>query len=136
MGAMTRFAIDPQTLLHLAEIGYELDTTHQLVAPNAIRPAAMELLLRKVRKGEITESRALEIHEFITALKIRALGDRVSRRVAWDLAREHDWESTRLAEYLSVAKLQADVLVALDPELVAIAAGIVPLAPVSALLPR
>jgi predicted nucleic acid-binding protein len=42
---------------------------------------------------------------------MRLLGDRVSRRTAWKIAREHGWETTYDAEYLAVAKLQADALV-------------------------
>jgi hypothetical protein len=38
------------------------------------------------------------------------------------------------AEYLAVTRLQADALVSLDPELTALAEGVVPLAGVEALL--
>jgi hypothetical protein len=59
---------------------------------------------------------------------VRLLGDRVSRRTAWDLARRHDWRDLREAEYIAVASLQADALVTLEPELAKRAAGLVPLA--------
>jgi hypothetical protein len=42
---------------------------------------------------------------------MRLLGDRVSRRTACKITREHGWETTYDAEYLAVAKLQADALV-------------------------
>jgi hypothetical protein len=45
---------------------------------------------------------------------MRLLGDRVSRRTAWRIAREHGWETTFDAEYLAVTKLQADGLVTID----------------------
>ena len=64
---------------------------------------------------------------------MRVLGDRVSRRTAWHIARERDWAMLQHAECLAVAKLQADALVSVDPELVAAADGVVPLAPLEAL---
>lgn len=131
---MKRFVIDPAALLHLADNRYQPNPEHQLVAPNSIRSAALDLLLKDVRGGEITETAAMDLHERITALKMRLLGDRVSRRTAWKIAREHQWDSIGHAEYLAVTMLQADALVALDPELAAKSGGIVPLASISELL--
>ena len=59
---------------------------------------------------------------------MRLLGDRVSRRTAWKIAREQGWNTTYDAEYLAVTKLQADALVTVDPALAAKAKDIVPLA--------
>jgi predicted nucleic acid-binding protein len=70
----------------------------------------------------------------MTELKIRVLGDRMSRWTAWKVAREQDWATLRDAEYLAVTKLQADALVSVDPELVRKASGVVPTAPVDDLL--
>ena len=64
---------------------------------------------------------------------MRLLGDRVSRRVAWNVAREQGWETTFEAEYLGLTKLQADALVTVDPALAEKARGLVPMAPVEAL---
>ena len=64
---------------------------------------------------------------------MRLLGDRVSRRTAWKIAREQGWETTFDAEYLAVTKLQADAFVTIDAGLAARAAHVVPLAPVDAL---
>jgi predicted nucleic acid-binding protein len=125
---MTRFAIDPVTFLVVARGDRELDATHQLVAPNSLRTRAFDLLLAEVRTGDLEEREALKIHERLTEIKVRLLGDRVSRRTAWDLAREHDWDTLRDAEYLAVAKLQADALVTIDQHLAAKAAGVVPIA--------
>jgi predicted nucleic acid-binding protein len=130
---VTRFVIDPPTLVLLAEDGRAIDPAHQLVAPNSIRSQALDLLLQSVSAGELSEKAALELHERMTALKIRVLCDRVSRRVAWRTAREHNWTTIRDAEYLAIAKLQADALIATDPELAAKASGLVPLARVSEL---
>ena len=82
-----------------------------------------------VRRGEITEAVALERHERFTEMKMRLLGDRVSRRTAWKIAREQGWETTFDAEYLAVTKLQADAFVTIDTAMAAKAAPVVPLAP-------
>jgi predicted nucleic acid-binding protein len=125
---MTRFAIDPPILLQLVEDSRSIDPSHRLVAPNSIRSEALDLLLQRVRGGTLTEQTALELHERITGVKMRLLGDRVSRRTAWQIAREGDWSILTEAEYLAVAKLQADALITADPDLAAKATGIVPLA--------
>ncbi len=62
---------------------------------------------------------------------MRLLGDRVSRRTAWQMAREHNWTTIFEAEYIAVTKLQADALVTIDADLAAKASGIVPLAPMT-----
>lgn len=111
-----------------------VDPSHQLVAPSSIRSEALELLLADVRAGRRSEPEAKEVHERITELKMRLLGDRVSRGTAWRLAREHDWATLRDAEYLAIARLQADALVTVDPKLAALAKGIVPVAKLEALL--
>jgi predicted nucleic acid-binding protein len=131
---VTRFAIDPATLVQLGESNHTIDSNHQLVAPNSIRSMALDLLLQRVRNGELTEAAAMALHERMTESKIRLLGDRVSRRTAWQIAMAHGWNTIRLAEYLAVATLQADVLVAADPELAMKAAGVVPLATLADLM--
>ena len=106
---------------------------HQLVAPNLIRSQALGLLLASVRRGEITEAVALERHERFTEMKMRLLGDRVSRRTAWRIAQEQGWETTFDAEYLAVTELQADAFVTIDAAMAAAATHVVPVAPLSAL---
>jgi predicted nucleic acid-binding protein len=91
------------------------------------------MLFEAMRRGDLTEDLALQQHERLTELKMRLLGDRVSRRTAWKIAREHAWETTYDAEYLAVAKLQADALVTVTPVLAAKAEDLVPLAPLEAL---
>src|SRR5712672_2685739 len=98
--AMARYVIDAPTLLHLVDNALAVDRSHQLVAPNTIRSEALQLLLRDVRRGERTDRAALEVHERITELKMRLLGDRVSRATAWRIARQEDWDTLRDAEYL------------------------------------
>jgi len=125
--------IDAPTLLHLVAEGVEVSPEHKLVAPNIVRSQALALLLASVRKGDLTEEEALQRHERLTELKMRLLGDRVSRRTAWKIAQEHGWTTTFDAEYLAVTKLQADALITIDKALAARAKDIVPLASVEAL---
>ena len=117
--------IDAPTLLHLVDAELQVDPGHQLVAPNSIRSEALELLLRDVRAGKRSESAAMKAHERITEMKMRLLNDRVSRRTAWRVAREYDWDTLRDAEYLAITRLQADALVTVDPNLAAAARDIV-----------
>jgi|SRR5215467_6031020 len=131
---MARYVIDAPTLLHLVDAGIHVDPGHQLVAPSSIRSEALELLLHDVRAGKRTEAAAMNVHERLTAIKIRLLGDRVSRRTAWRLARQHDWNTLRDAEYLAITQLQADALVTVDQRFVAIAHDVVAVAVIDELL--
>ena len=126
---MRRFVIDAPTLLHLVDGAVRVAADVQLVAPSSIRSEALTSLLRDVGAGRRTEKEALAAHERLTELKMRVLGDRVSRGTAWRIAREHGWDTLRDAEYLAVTRLQADALVTVDPELAAKADGVVPVAP-------
>lgn len=131
---MTRFVIDAPTLLHLVAEEITVSSSHQLVAPSLIRSQAMDLLLAAAANGEISDEIALGRHDGLTGVKMRVLNDRVSRRVAWMLAREHRWETTSDAEYIAVCRLQADALVTIDDGLRAKADGIVRIESVDALI--
>lgn len=78
----------------------------------------------------------MQRHERLTELKMRLLGDRMSRRTAWKIALARGWDTTFEAEYIAVTKLQADALITIDPVLAAKADGLVALAPISALSTR
>jgi len=130
---MTRYVIDAPTLLHIVANGVQVSDAHQLVAPNVIRSQALSLLLTAVRRGDLTESVALQRHERLTEVKMRLLGDRMSRRTAWKIARDQGWDTLNDAEYIAVTRLQADALVTVDPALAAKAGNLVPLAPLEAL---
>jgi len=130
---MARYVIDAPTLLHLVAEGVEISPEHQLVAPNIIRSQALSLLLTSVRRGELSEADALAHHERFTEMKMRLLGDRVSRRTAWRIAQDHGWDTTFDAEYLAVTRLQADALITIDPQLATKAADVVPVARLAAL---
>lgn len=131
---MARYVVDAPTLLHLVDTGLRVNPGHQLVAPNSIRSQALELLLHDVRAGKRTEAAAMKAHERMTEIKMRLLGDRVSRRTAWQLARQHDWDTLRDAEYLAVTRLQADALVTVDPRLAATARDVVTVAAIDDML--
>ena len=130
---MTRYVIDAPTLLHIVGSDVPVSQELQIVAPNLIRSQALTLLLEAVRRGDLTEHQALQHHERLTELKMRLLGDRVSRRTAWKIAREQGWATTYDAEYLAVTRLQADALVTVNSALAEKAKGIVPLARLEAL---
>jgi predicted nucleic acid-binding protein len=130
---MTRFGIDAPTLLHLVAEGVPVAPGNQLVAPQLLRSQALALLFEAVRRGELTEEQALSRHEATTGVKVRLLGDRVSRRVAWSIAREQGLDSTVDAEYLAVTRLQADLFVTVDPIARRRAEGVVPVGTVDQL---
>ena len=129
---MTRFAIDAPIALRLVREGADaaaaVTTRHRLVGPAVLRSHALSLLYREVRSGALAEKRGRSELEGLAGLKIRLLGDRVSRATAWRIAAQLDADDTIMAEYLAVASLQADALVTDDPRLIDAAAGIVPVA--------
>jgi predicted nucleic acid-binding protein len=131
---MTRYVIDAPTVVHLIDHELRVDPSVQLVAPSSIRSDALQLLLRDVTDGRRTDKAALDAHVRITELKMRLLGDRVSRGTAWRIARERGWDTLRDAEYLAITRLQADALVTVDLDLAAKADGVVPVAPLHVLL--
>jgi hypothetical protein len=112
---MTRFVIDARTLVHLVTEGAEVAPSHQLVAPQALRSQALDLLYAAIRRGALSERAALRHHETMTGIRIRLLGDRVSRRVSWQLAGELGLDSIAAAEYLAVTRPQAGLFVSVDP---------------------
>jgi predicted nucleic acid-binding protein len=126
---MARFAIDAPTALRMVDEGVTVHPDHQLVAPNLLRSEALSIIYRAVRDGSLDRARSRAVLDGITTMRIRLLGDRVSRSTAFRIADEHGWSDTRDAEYLAVAKLQADALVTVDAPLAALARGIVPLEP-------
>ena len=125
---MRRYVIDAPTLLHLVEHEVPVGADVQLVGPNSIRSEALELLLRDVAAGRRTDRDALALHELLTGVKMRLLGDRVTRGVAWRIARERGWTDLRVAEHLAMTRNAADALVTVDPALAAAAADVVPVA--------
>ena len=133
---MTRYAIDALTAIRLVRDAVTVSDEHQLVAPKSLQTQALSHLYREVRKGSLSTEQARAILDGITTMRIRLLGDRVSRGVAWKLAEQLDWDDTTNAEYIAVAKLQADFFVTLDEHLANQVSGIVAIAQFEALLTR
>lgn len=119
-----RFAIDAPTALRIVREGIDVGE-HQLVGAGALRSQAMQLLYSEVRAGDTDAGDVRAVLDGIAGLKMRLLGDRVSRATAWRIAERLGWDQIAPAEVLAVASLQADVLVTDDPELAAAAEGVV-----------
>ena len=98
---MARYVVDARTLVHIVSADVPIHPEYQLVSPNSVRSEALALLYDEVRRGEISEAEALRLHERMTEVKLRLLGDRVSRRTAWRIAGERGWDSLGGAEYLA-----------------------------------
>ena len=130
---MARYCIDAETLLHIVRSTATLHASHQLLAPSSIRSDALTLLLADVAAGRIDDAEAKALHTRMTEQRIRALGDRVSRWTAWQIAREQGWSDLHDAEHFAVTRLQADAFVTVDPARAQRAEGIVPTAEVNAL---
>jgi len=125
---MTRYAIDNATVLRLLEENVTPHARHQLVAPAVVRSEVLATLFAAVRSGTLSEKEARLRLERLAELKMRLLGDRVSRVTAWKIAMDAGWPQIGLAEYLAVAVLQSDALVTEDGRLVAAAAHRIPIA--------
>ncbi|MBE9926399.1 type II toxin-antitoxin system VapC family toxin [Cellulosimicrobium cellulans] len=123
----TRCAIDAVTALRLVLDDVTLGARRPLVGPAVLRSHVLSMLYQDVRRGLLDEKTARERLEGVASLRIRLLGDRVSRATAFRIARELDADDTAVAEYVAVATLQADVLVAGDEQVAAAADGRIPL---------
>ena len=95
----------------LSSRGVDLSDRHQLVAPDVLRSTTPSLLDQEFRAGEFGPEDALNILEGLATMRIRLLGDRVSRAAAWRLAQQLDWDATGGSECVAVAQLQADALI-------------------------
>jgi len=125
---MTRFVIDAGVALQVAKGEIVPSQTHQLLAPTLLRSQVLDRLYDQVRSGELGEEAGLELNTRFGKLKIRYLGDAVLRRRAWALATRLKLLSTYPAEYLALTQLQADALVAEDPDLIGRAGQLVEIA--------
>jgi predicted nucleic acid-binding protein len=131
---MTKFVLHAGAALHLVAEGVDVAGAHQLLAPTLLRSQTLSLLHEAVRRGEIPAAVGRDRLARVGRLPIRLLGDGVLRRRAWELADRLGWDSTYDAEYVALAQLQADAFVTLDAELAGRLDGIVPVAPIDALL--
>jgi len=115
--AMTRYGIDAELAVRLVREGIVVPSTHQLVGPNVLRSDALSILYQAYRRGEVSQDDATALLDGITSMRVRLLGDRVSRAVAWKVAEQLGWADIGKAQYIAVAKLQADAFVTLDADL-------------------
>ena len=128
-GNQTRYAIDAPTALRVIREDAAISERHALVGPAALRSDVLAAIYGEVRRGELDRRTARAELDALAALKIRLLGDRVSRLTAFRLALELETDDIGSLEYLAVARLQADVLVAADDRLTQLAQGVVPVVP-------
>lgn len=130
---VTRYAIDLGTTLRLIREARPPAPEHRLVAPARLRSDVLSAIYEEARVGGLDDRAGRHELEVFAELSIRLLGDRVSRSTAWSIASGLDWDDVSPAEYLAVAKLQADAMVSEDPRLIAGAEGLIPIAPHAAL---
>jgi hypothetical protein len=131
---VARYGIDALVAIRLAEAGRSAPDGDRLVAPTVLRTDVLRLLYRQVAAGKRAEREALELIRAVAGTSMRLLGDKVSMRTAWGIATGLGLADPAPAAYLAVTRLQADALVALDPDLARLADGVVPVAPPELLL--
>jgi predicted nucleic acid-binding protein len=130
---MTKFVVDPGTMLHLAGEDIEVAAGHELLAPTLLRSQTLSALHEAVHGGELPADVARDRLDRIGRMKIRLLGDAVLRRRAWEVADRLGWASTYDAEYVALTQLQAEVFVTMDAELARSVEGLVATASIDAL---
>ena len=125
---MTRYVVDPSGILGIVREGIAIRPDDELLAPNLLRSEVLSTLHEAVAGGELDAKAATTQLDAVDGMRIRYLGDRVLRRLAWKIATEQGWPTTFDAEYLSLTKLQGDAYLTLDDDRRRAAEGIVPLA--------
>lgn len=131
---VTRYVIGPDVALALAAQRARVPARHRLLAPTLLRSQVLAQLYADVRAGLLARKEADARLDYLRALQIRLLGDRVLQRHAWQFAEALGWPDTFVAEYLALTKLQADALVVRDEELRRSASRLVPVASLDELL--
>lgn len=131
---MARYVIEPDVALALAAREAGIASRHRLFAPTLLRSQVLAQLYVEVQRGDLSRKEAGRRLDYLRALPLRLLGDRVLQRVAWDVAAELGWPDTFVAEYVALTKLQADALVTRDPELARAASKVIAVAMMDDLL--
>ncbi len=108
---MTGFVVDCETLLRIAAGEIEVAPEHKLLAPTLVRSQALSAVYAAARRGDISAAEGIAQVRRVNSLNVRFLGDSVLQQQAWKVADELGWETTYDAEYVALAKLQADALV-------------------------
>ncbi|MBI4694138.1 MAG: hypothetical protein HY749_08955 [Gammaproteobacteria bacterium] len=111
-----KLVIGPDVAMWLAEQRAKIPARHTLLAPTLLRSQVLAWCYRDVQTGRVTRKEADARLNYLRALKIRLLGDRVLQQTAWSFAQELGWADTFMAEYLGLTKLQAEALVTRDEE--------------------
>jgi hypothetical protein len=88
---MTRYVISPDVAIRLAHDEAVIGGEHQLLAPTLLRSQLLSLLYQAVRRGAMTIKDAERRLDYVRALRIRLLGDRVLQNVAWKIADQLGW---------------------------------------------
>lgn len=132
---MTKYVIEPDVALALAERGAVIPNRHRLLAPTLLRSQVLAQLYADVQRGQLSRKEADRRLEHLRALRLRLLGDRVLQRVAWQVAVELGWSNTFVAEYIALTKPQAHALVTRDASLAQAARKLVLVATMDVLLP-
>ena len=130
---MTRYVICPGVAVRLAQDQAVIGDEHQILAPTLFRSQVLSLLYQEVRRGELSRTDAERRLDYIRALRIRLLGDRVLQNVAWKVAEQLGWSDTLVAEYVALTQLQADAFITLDEGVAHAVRGLVTVAPIQAL---
>jgi predicted nucleic acid-binding protein len=130
---MTKYVITPDVALRLARDEAAIPAEHQLLAPTLLRSQMLTHLYRAVRQGEMARKEAERRLDYVRALRIRLLGDRVLQSTAWKIADRLGWADTLDAEYVALTQLRADALITLDQGLATAVEGMVVIAPIEAL---
>ncbi len=131
---MTKYVIGPDVAVRLARHEVVIPDEHHLLAPTLLRSQMLSLLYRAVRQGEITKKDADRQLNYVRALRLRLLGDRVLQNVAWKLAEQLGWPDTLDAEYVALTQLQADAFITLAAALARAARNLVVVAPIETLV--
>jgi predicted nucleic acid-binding protein len=131
---MTRYVIEPDGAVALAESGAVIPARHRLLAPTLLRSQVLAQLFAEVRRGDLDRKEADRRLDYLRALDIRLLGDRVLQRVAWQVATDLGSQDTFVAEYIALTKLQADALVTRSASLAKAARTVVAVATLDDLL--
>ncbi len=130
---MARYVVDLACALTILEEGWSAVNDHEILAPTLLRSQMLDHLFRQARLGEVDDTEALSLNTRFGKLKFRYLGDAVLRRRAWAIATQLAMTSTFDAEYIALTELQADALVAGDPQLAHVAKHCVPVVSCDAL---
>jgi predicted nucleic acid-binding protein len=126
--------IDPDVAMWLAEQRARLPAHHKLLAPTLLRSQVLAWCYAEVQAGRMARKEADARLNYLRGLKIRLLGDRALQQTAWEMAQELGWADTYVAEYLALAKLQAEGLTTRNKQMAAAAKRLVRVVPPEVLL--